>query len=203
MTMADVYKVHIYSNLNRLAMRWSLCVKHHHVKTNQRTNERSIRFIYMIVNSRFLDLKFLLIHLVFRKWLWILSTLCITSPLVAACGRNVHEVDVKKCLCTDIKSSLNSAELLYAMQIANYNINVTFICKRLYLHLAAIHHARCKLTKLPDLRQRIPPEFQPLFQVDLEIKEEKKQTNRIITSMIIYLYTQNSCEHTIYICMDK
>lgn len=76
-----------------------------------------------------------------------------------------------------MKLSLNSAELLYAIQIANYNINVTFICKRLYLHLVALLHARCKLTKLPDLRQRIRPEFRPLFQVDLD-RKESKETNK-------------------------
>lgn len=81
---------------------------------------------------------------------------------------------------------------MYAMQIANYNINVTFICKRLYLHLVELHHVRCKRAELPDLRQRIRLEFQPLFQVDLqrEREEKKKQTNRIITTMIIYLYTK-------------
>lgn len=71
---------------------------------------------------------------------------------------------------------LNSAELLYAMQIANYNINVTFMCKRLYLHLVALLHARCKLAKLLDLRQRIRPEFRQLFQVDLD-ENERKETN--------------------------
>lgn len=82
------------------------------------------------------------------------------------------------CSYADIKSSLNSAELLYAMQIANYNINVTFMYKRLYLHLVVLLHAQCKRAKLPDLRQRIRLEFRPLFQVDLDCETKRKRKTR-------------------------